>query len=94
MDSLLKVHVSSLQGAAFGTLSIQFTKQLLGLTLVLLEVSPLLVEWKHRLNINIQILNAVISISIVYCFSDLWISLPLKNLCRFLDKNIFLFIAS
>lgn len=53
MGSLLKVHVSSLQGAAFGTLSIQFTKQLLGLTLVLLEVSPLLVEWKHRLDFKV-----------------------------------------
>lgn len=53
MDSLLKVHVSSLQGAAFRTLSIQFTKQLLGLTLVLLEVSPFLVEYKHRLETGV-----------------------------------------
>lgn len=58
MDSLLKVHVSSLQGAAIGTLSIQFTKQLLGLTLVLLEVSPLLVENKHRFDVGVQILDA------------------------------------
>lgn len=37
--NLLKVHVSSLQGAVVWTLSVQFTAQLLGLALVLLEIS-------------------------------------------------------
>lgn len=37
--SLLEVHVPGLQGTALRALSIQFTEELLGLALVLLEVS-------------------------------------------------------
>lgn len=49
--NLLKIHVPGLQGAAVRTLSVQFAAQLLGLALVLLEVSPWLTKReKNRLS--------------------------------------------
>lgn len=46
--NLLEVHVPGLQRTAVRTLSVQFTAQLLGLALVVLQVSSWLIDMKKN----------------------------------------------